>query len=712
MNDTLSTLPAEASTEPDLTALLAELQQIDTDKGAIMERRQTAYDVRYCRWEGQSEDLRKHSSDLGEEAFPYEGAADTRIHLADEIIRDRVALYLQSLFRAEVQAVAVESGDLPNASRVTTLLRWLRDTRLARELRHEAELAAQWMEGDDPGVSIVGVYWKQESAIERTEVDQAGLLAQMYPPEVLADPQMAQEAQIQFQDILFNPAREEEALTLLGQAYPSAKPPARRRALRELRETGRTLLPTPYVRENRPQVVTHRLMDDLFVPLDTDDIQRARAIFRREWVSAVELRERVVSAGYDEVWVEEVIKKGAAQRMINEEQPKPSGTGTLINEHAHDFEVWTAFARQVDDMGIPGIYLTVFSGAVRDMYAAHTLLDYAHGEYPFIVLRREVPARGLTESRGATVVAATHQYEIKVQRDARTNHTQLATNPPLLNRVRAGAMELAIRPGMTIPVRDASDAQWMQPPPGQVASLEIESATRADCDRYFGRAAEGLDPTRVALLTQSDADRWLAGWQLIFAQVLALCQQYMDPAEIARVTGDRQPAATARDEIRGSFDTTLKIDVRDLNLEFLKLKMDLVGSVLAMDTFGTVNRAKLVRAAFRGIDPQIADEVVENEDAVAMREVDDEQGDVAKMAMGIEVQPRESGQNFQLRSKVLEDTIGKSPELQAKFAQGGLFTQLVEARRKHFQQMLQQQQNAQIGRTGYVPVLGSAEAGG
>lgn len=705
---TLSTLPAEAGIEPDLQALFAELQRIETDKGEIIERRRTAYDVRYCRWDGQDEDLRKHAETMGEQPFPFEGAADTRIHLADELIRDRVALYLQSLFRAEVQAVAVESGDLAQASRVTTLLRWLRDTRLARELRHEAELAAQWMEGDDPGVAIVGVYWKQETALERTEIDQAGLLEQMYPPEVLQNPQTAGEAQIQFQDILFNPAREEEALTLLGQAYPTVKLALRKRALKELRETGRTVLPTPYQRENRPQIVAHRLMDDLFLPLDTDDIQRARAIFRREWVSEVELRERVVSAGYDADWVEAVIAKGpgGVQRLITDDEPKPTRSGERGDEHAHDFEIWTSFTRQVDDMGIPGIYVTVFSGAVRDQYAAHALLDYTHGEYPFVALRREVPARGITESRGATVVAATHQYEIKVQRDARTNHTMLATNPPLLNRVRAGAMELAVRPGAMVPVRDASDVQWMQPPPGQVASLEIEGATRADCDRYFGRAAKDLDPTRVALLTQSDADRWLAGWQLIFAQVLALCQQYMDPAEIARVTGERTPAPVAREEIRGSFDATLKIDVRDLNLEFLKLKMELVGSVLAMDTFGTVNRAKLVRAAFRGIDPQIADEVVENEDAVSMREVEDEQGDVAKMALGIEVQPRDSGQNFQLRAKVLEDTIGKSPELQAKFAQGGLFTQLVEARRKHFQQMLQQQQNAQIGRTGYVPVLG------
>ena len=695
---------------PDLPALLDDLHSIDASIGDVRARRRTSQDVRHCLWAGQASDLRKHEEELGEPAQPVEGAADTRIHLADELIGDRVALYLQSLFAAQVQAVAVESSDLAQAAYATTLLRWLRDSSMASELRHEAELAAQWVEGDDPGVAIVGIFWKQESALERRETNLQELLKQLVSPEVLQDTQASAKVLEQAQDILFNPAREQEALGLLAKLYPSAKSPALKRALRELRETGTTVLPAAYMAENRPTVVAHRLYDDIFLPLETDDIQRCRAIYRREWLSEVELRERVVSHGWDSEWVDEVLARGKGLSLVPETESERvqlslGVAGSAL--HSEDFEIWSSYQRQSDDMGVPGIYATTFHGSVKDFYGSHELLDYWHGQYPFVELRREVLARGITESRGTTVVAATHQYELKVQRDARTNHTMLSTNPPLISRVRAGAMELAIRPGATIPVRDTSDLQWMQPPPGQVASVEIEQRTLSDCDRYFGRSAPGLDPTRIMLLSQTAANRWLSGWQRIFTQVYALCLQYMSPEERARVTGESSPSQVSRQEVRGRYDTLLKIDVRDLNLDFLKLKMDLIGSALGIDTMGTVNRGKLVKSAFRGIDPQIADQVVESDEDASLREVDDEQGAIVKMAAGIEVPPRESGQNYRLRSQTLQDTIGKSPELQKRLQQDQLFGQLVEARMKHFQQMLAQQQNAQIGRTGYVPVLGS-----
>ena len=698
---------ATATTDADLQALCSDLAQIGHDIDDIRERRRQAHDVRFARWEGQSADLRRHAEDLGEKAQPFEGAADTRIFLADELIRDRVALYLQSLFRAEVQAVAIETGDLATAQRATTYLRWLRDNVLAGELAHEAELAAQWMEGDDPGVAVVGIYWKRSLALELKSTTVDDLLPVLYPDEVLADQAAAAQAVAQLQDLVYRPEREEEMIGLLRQVYASAKLPALRRALRELRETGRTELPAPYIAENRPCIVAHRPFVDIFFPLDADDIQRARGVYVREWLTRTELQAREHTDGWDPKWIEAMLTNAKGKAALPDADDAELRSGTEATApHAEDFEVWTARYSASDDMGVPGIYRTVFSPAVKDYVAVHELQDFWHGQMPYVFLRREVLDRGLTESRGATVVAATHQYEIKVQRDARTNHTMLATNPPLKNRVRAGGMELAIRPGMTIPVRDATDVDWMVPPPGQASSLEIERSVKADCDSYHGRAGEGTDPTRSALITQNDADRWLRSWQSVFTQVWQLCQQFCPPEEIARVTGDPQPRALSRAEVRGKFDTILKIDVRDLNLDFLKLKMDLVGQIAGMDQLGTLNRAKLVRTGMRGIDPNLADQVVESEEDASLREVSDEQDNIVKMANGIEVPAQESGQNFGLRSKVLQDTIGKSPQLQQRLAQDPLFKQLVEARFKHFQQMLTQQQNAQIGRTGYVPVLG------
>lgn len=703
----------EATDEPNLDELIVELKALAEPAGEVRTRRQTAHDVRYCRWEGQSDDLRKHQEEMDEEAMPWEGAADTRIHLADEIINDRVAAYVLGLFRAEVQATAIESGDIVHAQRMSTLLRWLRNVRLAGELRREATLAANYMEGGDPGLAIIGVYWKQDIALKLKETKLDEVLAQIaeqLPPE------QAAAASEGLQALLYDPAREGEAIALLRQQYPTAQERALRRALQELRETQRTKLPAPYVRENRPCVSAHRLYDDLFVSADTDDLQRARAIYRREWLTEVELRERVATYGWDRDWVAAMIQKCRGLRALPEavgETVDETLGGIRVDEtepNAKNFEVWYAYARQADEYGVPGIWLTVFHPAVADAWASHALLDYWHGQYPFVDLRREILDRGLTATRGVTVVAATHQYETKVQRDARTNHAQLATNPPAYSRVRAGGVQLAIRPGLNVPVRDPSDVGFMAPPPGPASSIEIEAAVRHDANSYFGRAAEGLDPTRVVTLQQAGLDQWLAGWVLVFRQVLALCLQYMSPEEVARVTGGQPQPVQGPEELQGSYDIALKIDVRDLNLEYAAAKMALVGQALGLDTMGVTDRSKLAKLAMAMIDPNMAEQVISSNEQATLREIDDEQTNVTKMANGIEVPAQESGQNYGLRLQVLDGTIQRSPKLQQQYQADALFTQLVDARRKHFQQMLTQQQNAQIGRTGYVPVLGGGAA--
>ena len=82
--------------------------------GALLVER--ARNVRFCEWSGQSPDGRKHGDDLGVEAMPFEGAADSRIPLADGIINDKVALSVQAFFRSQVQAVPIETSDGPRAA--------------------------------------------------------------------------------------------------------------------------------------------------------------------------------------------------------------------------------------------------------------------------------------------------------------------------------------------------------------------------------------------------------------------------------------------------------------------------------------------------------------------------------------------------------------------------------------------------------------------
>ena len=48
-------------------------------------RRTRADDVRFCSWAGQDDDGKKHQNNDNKEVFPWDGASDTRVRLADMV---------------------------------------------------------------------------------------------------------------------------------------------------------------------------------------------------------------------------------------------------------------------------------------------------------------------------------------------------------------------------------------------------------------------------------------------------------------------------------------------------------------------------------------------------------------------------------------------------------------------------------------------------
>jgi hypothetical protein len=92
MNDTTHDAMAHISSEPSITELNSELRRCTTIFGSSS-RVDRVENTRFCRWSGQSDDGKKHADLQGDEkAFPWEGASDTRIFMADEVINSLVDL--------------------------------------------------------------------------------------------------------------------------------------------------------------------------------------------------------------------------------------------------------------------------------------------------------------------------------------------------------------------------------------------------------------------------------------------------------------------------------------------------------------------------------------------------------------------------------------------------------------------------------------------
>ena len=368
------------------------------------------------------------------------------------------------------------------------------------------------------------------------------------------------------------------------------------------------------------------------------------------------------------------------------------------------YEIFYAYHRVYDeDTNVPAIYCTAFSSHVPDLYGKHEILEYGHNQMPFVLFTRERLSRSIFDSRGISELVATNQYEAKVQRDLRNDASQIGVIPPLLVNARRGGLNLLVAPASQITITRPDDIGWLQPPPLSESSMEAENAAIMDAERYFGNPEK---PEAKQLYQQCMVNRWLDSWREALSQALSLCQQYLEPEFVARITGGPvEEIAMKQEDIEGKFDLSLRFSVDTLNPEFMEKKLDAVTKMTQFDTTGALDRNKLLTIIAESIDPMLAKQVIMDKDTASQKEIEDEQNSWVKIINEIEPLPKE-GVNFELRTQTAQQIMQTSQEFQKKMAENPLVKQLAENRMKYLQFGIQQQQNAQIGRVGVKPVMG------
>jgi hypothetical protein len=676
-----------------ISEILSDIDQADADGSQYVQRKLRNWNTRYCVWPGQSEDGRKHAGAMGRQPWPWDGAADTRVRLADNIIRDHCAILTNAFFKSRVQIQPVESMDIDKRTAAEAVLKWLLFQHCLDDLRREVRLAAEFRE--TYGLAIMAVDWQQttRTEIKRFTIEEAQMMVQESQ-----DPNLAA-----LLEIVMDPLQEETAAELLGQVVPELGKVSKVRALRD---KGEVEWESPYIFESKPVWTALEAWEDVIFPIQTFSLQRAAFVARRELLNEVELRERAAVEGWDEDWVEEAVKhKGQLKRIhLNLHR-----TDQFLFEQLRDLiEIWHVF-RKENDPKTDAIRVTrsVISYHIPDKAAVHELLPYAHGMYPFVEMPRERSTRPLLESRGIPELVQTAQEEIKIQRDYRADRASISILPPVRVPANRGKFDLVLGPGVQVPERRPGEIGWMDPPRPDAGSIEVENATRFDVNNYFGRMADGVPPQMSMIHTQEMIDSYLLDMKLCVIQTMALAQQYMTPEEVSRVTGNASLAFSASpQDIRGRFDITAEFDARLLDSEALGAKLDYLAKVLVpLDSFGVIDRAGLVKYMFQAVDPNMAAMLVQDIGAATQQEIEDEQGAFAKIAAGTEPPMKEGGQNAQVRLQTLQQIIQSNPAVSQRYQQDEIFRRMLDARMQAFNFQLQQSQNAVIGRVGAQPAL-------
>lgn len=706
-----ATVRADGGTAPvsadELRGFKDELQTIAKSDGYnLAARRATAHRTRFCSWEGQSPDGRKHATAQdGKPAFPFEGAADVRHRLADMIVNERVMILTAAALRSRPSVVGLDLPGMGLGRKLTTLLNWMLANRLGADYVREIVRLASYQEGDSPGVAVLGVWWNQEVALEMRTLTLAELhtvLTQLgVPPDRLG----------QLEAQLYNPAQDAASAEALQQLLPELSPARARKMVSELREQGHTRYPAKYLKSDQPRLVAYRLYEDLFLPANTTHLQRARCLFLREWLTEVELRSRQQTHGYSAEFVRQALEKEGASAFpalsvddagTIEELPSTD----TIQERKGLFEIITCLYRAVNEDSVPGIYYATFHHAVDVPAHARKLLEFAHGQYPFVWFSRELLNSRLIDSRGVPELTATEQYSAKLLRDSFLDHTSISTVPPLKVPASRGKLRLAIGPLQKIEERRPGEVSWMAPPQYPQSNPMAYEQLSAYVNEYFGRLAANVPPTLAQLHLQHMTTLFLASLTEALTQLLQLCQQFISDAALQAITGDDGlPLARSRAEIQGQFRTELTFDPRHLDLEYLKQVVELLTKVvLPIDTPNVVDREYWIRWILNAVNPFLGTHGLRPAEVAQANEVKDEQNNFVQIAAGIEPPMLPEGQNFPLRLKVLEEIAQKNPEAVQKLTP--VSRAILEARVKHLQNQVQQLQNAQIGRAVGQPALG------
>ena len=717
--------------QPDIGELIKELQRC-TPYAYGWNRLRDNEDTRFARWNNQHADGKKHNTE-NDEAFPWDGASDSQVFLADSVINYNVAIKVTAFKRSVALAKGVEPSDMEAAAYRTKLLEWLTGTKLKAELQEAVELAAQFQ--DTYGVFVLHPTWEREVKLKHDKItlEKMAGLAQQNPESPLG----------MLTQLIANEDTEDQAVALVQEfgrqiAQTAAKqalgddeselfenykvkPKTARRFVRELREGKTSSLPIPYICKNQPRLTTLKLWEEVFIPPYVTDIQEAPYVFVKHLMSEQILRSRAAVEGWDQDWVEQAIKRKGRETTWSDSSGTTTTTKTVSSatgdattwlepdstQHGQ-IEVFYAYTQELDEDDVPCIYYTIFHADIskreagdEPLYAKREKLSYAHNQMPFVVGVRERWNKSVTSSRGIPQVLSSRQREIKVQRDSLVDATSIGTIPPINIYSTAPGADYKLGPAVRNMVLPGREPKALELPVRETTAFALMEAFSREVKEEQGIPDEAVSPILVQLKQQMMVDSILTTFTLGFQQMFALCEQYMPDQMFMEITGSPQPLPKG-ELISLQKDFILNFDVREMDVEHIVKEFKAIAEhVLPHDHQGVIDRSKLVRVMLRAINPALAKEITLDGNNASQQLQDRVEGDFVRMMAGME--PRltpDDHPTAQTELQIAQQILQQNRKMQQAMQQDPDFQEKVKKWGENRTFNVQQAQNKQTGRHG------------
>lgn len=633
---------AYASELPNLGALQTECDLIQTGGAGRLAHVRNAEDVQYNRRAGKSHppDGKRHQKNAARDTIvrPYDGAPDSDVHLADEIVLAEVDIYLMA---AEMAQPGTHSTYLTGltAAQTAELKAVAEYCRRASsdDMRDHLELLAQMTA--KLGWSVLNPGWRETWTLMERDMDLPTLLLQVAQS---VNPESAQ----QLHSAIMDPSLEDSARKMVSQLFAHLPAASVKAIVTDLRTTGTTTFLDRVPGEKRPTLRTLIQGYNYFVSHAAGPLNKARLHLVVERFSQAELEEMAASENWNPDFVQRAIATAGQYSELGLAMEQKA-VRTSIATDDRSIELHTTFVYQFDpDLKAAGWYCTTFSphvrpgtegvteGVTEGDYAKHYLLAYACGA-PFIQARRMVEGPGLDDSRGIPEMLQGDQAIMKMLLDAIVARGHLETDPP---RAFMGPgwtqVEGWNKPGAK--VQNAiggagSDVKELGPTRGNPAIGDSAmERLEAGARRRFAlpNTTDGSHPSAWQTRQVRLVKRFLSALAAAVTQQVVLCYQEFDPVELAAIIG-RQPQLTLDDVLKHRI--TLTFDVRGMDNDWRKDTLDTMMQLLQIDKGGLVDTGLLIGIIGNMIDPTIMNAVLRDPagaSAAVYKQVEQEIGSI------------------------------------------------------------------------------------
>ena len=683
------------SKEPDIAYLSEAYKRTQSDLGEWLDRRQRDYDTRHCLWSGKSDDFKKHASQSSTgEVFPWEGASDQEVKMADELISCRVAMCMNATRRAHIVATPTESSDVERANVVSMFLRWLINSKM-QEFYPEIELGLNHL--FEKGM-MVHYCWYENQELKQQQTIKLEEIAQVLPQIAGA-----------IQDV----SMDEELSEALKTQFDISKSKARA-MLKEMRKDGETTVPVTRQVVSRPKIKALAPDEDVFWPSYCIDPQEAPYMFHVVSMTPEQLKAKISTENWSEEFVDAAIDVAGQGENADDTlyQIRDDDEFTRTDDNSLVRIVY-CYQRLLDEDNVPGIYCTIYQPNLPDLYAKHQLLDYTHGKYPFVVTTLEKTSKKLYSSRSYPELIESLQQVLKAETDAAVDAQSLTTLPPLEHPM--GRAPTKWGPGVRVPYRTPGEYRFADTPRGSAVNIELRRYIAEQANRYFGRNAPGVDPVEAQMKQQEVIDKVFHHLKHVLDQVYSLYQQYGPDEEYFRVTGMQDMQKYAKGNPGERFDFYMQFDAATQDPEQMLERVKAIAQLGAqLDKNGTLDTERLLQIAVGQILPGAAESIMLPKETASQKAMDEERQTIAEIYAGVppNVKPNDA---HEMKLQIFQQWLAQ-PDVAQKVQQDPALQERISNYLQQRQMQVQQKQNAEIGRLGAAPTqfgsTGAAQTGG